>query len=93
MLNEINEGKAIIRDKALENKEFKKLAKGKHVFEEELYFGCDMASEHEKYLTNLFGGPIIVYNYPKAIKSFYMKQNEDGVTVQAMDLLIQKLEN
>jgi len=91
LLGEMTEGKAIVRDKTVENKKFKKLAKGKHVFEEKVYFGCDMASEHEKYLTTLFGGPIIVYNYPKDIKSFYMKKNDDGVTVQAMDLLIPKI--
>lgn len=41
-----------------------------------------MASEHEKYLTDkVFGGPIIVYNYPKDIKAFYMKMNDDAKTV------------
>lgn len=41
-----------------------------------------MASEHEKYLTDkVFGGPIIVYNYPKDIKAFYMKMNDDEKTV------------
>ena len=48
-----------------------------------------MGSEHEKYLAeNVFGGPIIVYDYPKSFKAFYMKQNEDEKTVQAMDLLV-----
>jgi len=57
--------------------------KGKKVkFEHKVYWGCDLASEHEKYLTDkVFCGPVIVYNYPAEIKSFYMKMNEDGKTV------------
>jgi asparaginyl-tRNA synthetase len=52
----------------------------------------DMASEHERYLTeNHFKMPIIVYNYPKEIKSFYMRQNTDGKTVAAMDILVPKI--
>ena len=50
-------------------------------------WGIDMNSEQEKYLTKKFG-PVIVYDYPKEIKSFYMKENEDGKTVQAMDILV-----
>lgn len=50
-------------------------------------WGCDLHSDQEKYLTSKFG-PTIVYNYPKKIKSFYMKENEDGKTVQAMDVLV-----
>lgn len=51
-----------------------------------------MASEHEKYLTDkVFAGPIIVYDYPKDIKAFYMKQNPDGKTVQAMDVLAPRI--
>ena len=51
-------------------------------FENKVYWGCDLASEHEKYLTDkVFCGPIIVYNYPKDIKAFYMKMNDDGKTV------------
>ena len=51
-------------------------------FEYPVFWGCDMASEHEKYLTDkVFEGPIIVYNYPKDIKAFYMKLNEDEKTV------------
>ena len=61
-------------------------------FENKVYWGCDLASEHEKYLTDkVFCGPIIVYNYPKDIKAFYMKMNEDGKTVQAMDVLVPKI--
>ena len=48
-----------------------------------------MGSEHERYLAEkIYKGPVIVYNYPKSFKAFYMKQNEDGKTVQAMDMLV-----
>ena len=50
-------------------------------------WGDDLNSEQEKYLTSLFG-PTILYNYPKEIKSFYMKINPDGKTVQAMDIIV-----
>jgi asparaginyl-tRNA synthetase len=56
-------------------------------FEFKPEWGADLQKEHENYLVEHFGGPVIVTNYPKAIKSFYMKQNEDGVTVRAMDIL------
>ena len=49
---EIAEGRAIVRVKEMENKKFKKLAKGKHVFEEPVFWGCDLGSEHEKYMTD-----------------------------------------
>lgn len=48
--------------------------------------GGDIAKEHEKYLTEYFGGPVFVKNWPKDIKAYYMKQNEDGKTVAAVDL-------
>lgn len=52
----------------------------------------DMFSEHERYLTEeVFKKPIIVYNYPKEIKSFYMRVNEDGKTVAAMDILVPRI--
>jgi asparaginyl-tRNA synthetase len=61
-------------------------------FENLVYWGCDLASEHEKYLTDkVFEGPIIVYNYPKDIKAFYMKMNDDMKTVQAMDVLVPRI--
>jgi len=50
-------------------------------FEFKCYWGCDLATEMEKYLTKIFGGPVIVYNYPKDIKAFYMKLNDDDKTV------------
>ena len=66
--------------------------KKKLKFENKVFWGCDLASEHEKYLTDkVFEGPIIVYNYPKDIKAFYMKLNADGKTVQAMDVLVPKI--
>eukprot|EP00466_Bigelowiella_natans_P002006 jgi/Bigna1/55730/estExt_Genewise1Plus.C_680056 len=55
-----------------------------------IVWGCvDLASEHEKFLTDkIFNAPVILYNYPKDIKAFYMKMNEDNKTVQAMDMLV-----
>ena len=51
-------------------------------------WGADLQSEHERYLVEKhFKKPVILYNYPKNIKAFYMKQNEDGKTVRAMDIL------
>ena len=58
-------------------------------FENKPYWGCDIATEHERYLTEkVFKGPVMVYNYPKEIKAFYMKLNEDGKTVKAVDVLV-----
>ena len=52
-------------------------------------WGCDLQTEHERYLTEVhFGKPLFVVNYPKELKSFYMKQNPDGKTVAATDLLV-----
>lgn len=49
-------------------------------------FGEDIAKEHEKYITEYFGGPVFIKNWPKDIKAFYMKLNSDGKTVAAVDL-------
>lgn len=49
-------------------------------------YGEDIAKEHEKYLTEYFDGPVFIKNWPKDIKAFYMKLNEDGKTVAAVDL-------
>ena len=58
-------------------------------FEFKPFWGCDIATEHERYLTEqIYNGPVMVFNYPKEIKSFYMKQNEDGKTVKAVDVLV-----
>jgi asparaginyl-tRNA synthetase len=63
------------------------IAKG-HKFEFPVNWGVDLQSEHERYLTEtLIGRPIVVMNYPKQIKAFYMRLNDDGKTVAAMDVL------
>lgn len=55
-------------------------------------WGVDLSSEHERYLTEeVFKQPVIVYNYPKEIKAFYMRANDDGKTVAAMDVLVPKV--
>ena len=61
-----------------------KNAKVKWEFEPE--YGEDIAKEHEKYITEYFNGPVFIKNWPKDIKAFYMKQNDDGKTVAAVDL-------
>ena len=67
------------------------VAKG-HKFEFPVYWGVDLASEHERYLVeDHFKRPVILTDYPKEIKAFYMKQNEDGKTVRAMDVLFPKI--
>lgn len=67
------------------------VAKG-HKFEFPIFWGADLASEHERYLVEEhFKRPVILTDYPKEIKSFYMKQNEDGKTVRAMDVLFPKI--
>jgi len=50
--------------------------------------GADLATEHEKYLTSYFNGPVFVIDWPKDIKAFYMRMNDDLETVAAMDLLV-----
>lgn len=63
-----------------------------HKFEFPVYWGADLASEHERFLVeNHFKRPVILTDYPKEIKAFYMKQNEDGKTVRAMDVLFPKI--
>ena len=58
-------------------------------FEYEPYWGCDLQTEHERYLTEKhFGRPVFVTDYPKEIKAFYMRMNDDGKTVAAADLLV-----
>lgn len=61
-------------------------------FEFPVYWGADLQSEHERYLVEKhFKRPVILTDYPKEIKSFYMKQNEDGKTVRGMDVLFPKI--
>ena len=63
-----------------------------HKFEEPVKWGMDLQSEHERFLVEQhFGKPVILTGYPKDIKAFYMKQNEDGKTVRAMDVLFPKI--
>ena len=65
------------------------LKKANVKFQYPVEWGCDLQTEHERYLTEVvFQKPVFVTNYPKEIKSFYMKQNPDGKTVAATDLLV-----
>src|SRR5438067_8437898 len=64
------------------------LERSKEKFEFPVTWGVDLQSEHERYLTEKHAKrPVIVMNYPKAIKAFYMRVNDDGRTVAAMDVL------
>lgn len=64
------------------------LKESKENFINEPNYGGDLATEHEKYLTRHFGGPVFVIDWPKEIKAFYMRLNDDQETVAAMDLLV-----
>lgn len=65
------------------------VAKGKKFEENKIEWGMDLQSEHERYLTEeVVKGPLFLINYPKEIKSFYMRENDDGKTVAACDLLV-----
>ena len=58
-------------------------------FEYPVEWGCDLQTEHERYITEqIFNAPVFVTDYPKEIKAFYMRMNEDGKTVRAMDLVV-----
>ena len=64
----------------------------KKPFEYPVFFGTDLQTEHERYLAEEHcQGPVIIYDYPKEIKPFYMRQNDDGKTVAAMDLLVPRI--
>ncbi|ABM27025.1 asparagine--tRNA ligase [Nitratidesulfovibrio vulgaris] len=68
------------------------LLKSGKKFEYPVSFGLDLQTEHERYLAEEhFGKPVIVYNYPKEIKAFYMRLNDDGRTVAAMDVLVPRI--
>ncbi len=70
----------------------RELEKASAKFDFPISWGKDLQSEHEKYLTEIvFNGPVIVTDYPKGIKAFYMKLNDDGKTVRAMDVLVPRL--
>ena len=65
------------------------LEKHNDKFDYKVFWGCDLQTEHERYLTEeIFKRPVFVTDYPKEIKAFYMKLNEDGKTVAAMDCLV-----
>ena len=65
------------------------LEQHKDSFEYPVFWGCDLQTEHERYLTEqIFHGPVFVTDYPKEIKAFYMRLNDDGKTVAAMDMLV-----
>ena len=68
------------------------LKKSKEKFEFPCHFGADLQTEHERYLSERhFKKPVIVTDYPKEIKAFYMRQNDDNETVAAMDLLVPRI--
>ncbi len=68
------------------------LTGSKQEFEFPVYWGVDLQSEHERYLVEKhFKRPVILTDYPREIKAFYMKENEDGMTVRAMDILFPKI--
>jgi asparaginyl-tRNA synthetase len=68
------------------------LAKAREKFEFPVSWGCDLQSEHERHLCEkVFKKPIVVVDYPKENKAFYMKLNPDGKTVRAMDVLVPKI--
>ncbi len=103
-LNKMVDKGLIERLQSVVNTEFKRLpytegikileeaiAKGKK-FEFPVYWGCDLASEHERYLVEEhFKKPVIMIDYPAEIKAFYMKQNADGKTVQGTDVLFPQI--
>ena len=65
------------------------LEKNNDKFDYKVYWGCDLQTEHERYLTEqIFKRPVFVTDYPKEIKAFYMKLNDDNKTVAAMDCLV-----
>ena len=103
-LNDRYDGELISRLEGVSETEFVRLpytkgieileeaVKNCHQFEYPVSWGVDLQSEHERYLVEKhFCKPVILTDYPKDIKAFYMKQNEDGKTVRAMDVLFPKI--
>ena len=96
--NQFYDKQLIERLEALCSAEFEKVEYGKavkilelnnHNFEYKVQWGCDLQTEHERYLTEIvFNKPVFVVNYPKDIKAFYMRMNDDGNTVAAVDMLV-----
>lgn len=74
------------------NEAIRLLQKSGATFNYPVEWGLDLQTEHERYITEqIVGGPAFILNYPKDIKAFYMRQNDDGRTVAAMDLLVPKV--
>ncbi len=100
-LNDMYDKELINRLKAVLEQDFVRLSytegvdillKSGKKFEYPVYWGADLQSEHERYLVEEhFKRPVILTDYPKEIKAFYMKQNEDGKTVRAMDVLFPQI--
>jgi asparaginyl-tRNA synthetase len=100
-LNEMYDKELISRLEFVVNNDFKRLTyteaveilmKSGEKFEFPVSWGTDLQSEHERYLVEKhFNKPVILIDYPKEIKAFYMKQNTDGKTVRAMDVLFPKI--
>jgi asparaginyl-tRNA synthetase len=68
------------------------LKKSPGQFQYPVEWGLDLQTEHERYITEeVVGGPVFIVNYPKDIKAFYMRLNDDGRTVAAMDMLVPKV--
>src|SRR5262249_9078153 len=68
------------------------LEKSGESFQYPVSWGLDLQSEHERFLTEkIFKKPVILYDYPAKIKAFYMRMNDDGKTVRAMDVLVPKV--
>ena len=68
------------------------LERSKEAFQYPVEWGLDLQSEHERFLTEkVFQKPVILYDYPAKIKAFYMRMNDDGKTVRAMDVLVPKV--
>jgi asparaginyl-tRNA synthetase len=95
-LNEMYDKELIARLQLVVDKPFRRMTYTEAVdvlepnnskFEFKVQWGADLQKEHENFLVTHFGGPVILTDYPKDIKSFYMKQNEDGKTVRGMDVL------
>jgi len=100
-LNKMYDNELIERLRFIINNKFERLnytdaidilIKSKQSFEFPVSWGVDLQSEHERYLVEKhFKCPVILINYPKQIKAFYMKQNDDNKTVRAMDVLFPKI--
>ena len=95
-LNKMYDKELIARLQSIVNTEFKRLTYTEAIealkssdkkFEFPVSWGTDLQKEHENFLVEHFKRPVILTDYPKEIKAFYMKQNEDGKTVRAMDVL------